>query len=535
MHHDALYYPSPSRRMASFGRRGMVATSQPLAAQVGMRILQQGGNAVDAAIASAAALTVVEPTSNGIGSDVFAIVWMNGKLHGLNASGPAPAGATIEAVKALGHERMPKHGMIPVTVPGAPAAWSTLSERFGKLPFAELLAPAIEFAEQGFPVSPVVHQMWEDAFHSYSRYDDKAFLPWFDTFAPEGRAPRPGEMWSSPDHARSLRLIGESHARTFYDGELADRIDAFFRERGGLLRREDLAAFTPEWVEPISTRYRGHEIWEIPPNGCGLIALQALGMLEQLSVEGRDPVDTLHRRIEATKLAYVDGLHYITDREAMRPSVDQMLADDYFKSRAALIGERALDPVHGNPITGGTVYLATADAEGNMVSFIQSNFKGFGSGIVVPGTGISLQNRGWSFSLDPEHANALAPGKRTYHTIIPGFITRDGQAVGPFGVMGGFMQPQGHVQVVTAMLDDHLNPQAALDVPRWKWTEGRTVEVEPHFPDHLAQALARRGHKIVKAADPISFGRGQIILRDSETGVLSGGTEPRTDGAVIPW
>nr|WP_276110635.1 gamma-glutamyltransferase [Halomonas sp. JS92-SW72] len=257
------------------------------------------------------------------------------------------------------------------------------------------------------------------------------------------------------------------------------------------------------------------------------------GGVEQLDV--RDPVETLHRRIEATKLAYVDGFAHITEQGAMRPSVEQMLADDYLKARAGLIGFDALDPVHGNPLSGGTVYLATADGEGNMVSFIQSNFKGFGSGIVVPGTGISLQNRGWSFSLDPEHPNALAPGKRTYHTIIPGFITKDGEAVGPFGVMGGYMQPQGHVQVVTSMLQDHLNPQAALDMPRWKWTKGRTVEVEPHFPDHLAQALARRGHHIVKVADTISFGRGQIILRDRDTGVLSGGTEPRTDGAVLPW
>ncbi|MEQ6917801.1 gamma-glutamyltransferase family protein [Halomonas aquatica] len=535
MQFDARYYPSPSRRMTTFGRRGMVATSQALGAEAGMQMLRQGGNAVDAAIATAAALTVVEPTSNGLGSDAFAIVWMNGELHGLNASGPAPQAATIEAVKALGHEAVPEHGLIPVTVPGAPAAWATLSERFGRLPFADLLAPAITLAEEGFPVSPLVSQLWEEAFESYSRHDDNTFQPWFETFAPRGHAPRPGEMWSSPDHAHSLRLIADTRARSFYDGELADSIDAFFREHGGLLRREDLAAFTPEWVEPIGTRYRDHEIWEIPPNGCGLIALQALGMLEQLGEEGRDPVETLHRRIEATKLAYVDGLHHITDRDDMRPSVEQMLDTQYLKGRAAMIGEKALDPVHGNPITGGTVYLATADAEGNMVSLIQSNFKGFGSGIVVPGTGISLQNRGWSFKLDEGHANALAPGKRTYHTIIPGFITRNGQAVGPFGVMGGFMQPQGHVQVITGMLDDALNPQAALDMPRWKWTKGRTVEVEPHFPDHLAQALARRGHHIVKQADSVSFGRGQIILRDSETGVLCGGTEPRTDAAVLPW
>ncbi|GGW32152.1 gamma-glutamyltransferase family protein [Vreelandella hamiltonii] len=534
MHNDALFYPSASRRMTTYGKRGMVATSQPLAAQVGATILQQGGNAIDAAIATAAALTVVEPTSNGIGGDAFAIVWVDGKLHGLNASGPAPQAATIDALKALGHDVMPNHGLLPVTVPGTPAAWAALSERFGKLPFADLLAPAIALAEEGFAVTPIIHQMWQEAFNTYAVYPDAAFKPWFDTFAPKGRAPRPGELWASPDHARSLTAIANTHAKAFYEGELADAIDAFSREHGGLLRKEDLAAYQPEWVDPISVRYQGHDIWEIPPNGSGLIVLQALGMLEHLGAAAHDPVETLHHRIEATKLAYVDGFKHITEGEAMQPSVAQMLDDGYLKARAALINEQALDPQHGNPLQGGTVYLATADGEGNMVSFIQSNFKGFGSGIVVPGTGISLQNRGWSFSLDPEHANALAPGKRTYHTIIPGFITKGDQAVGPFGVMGGYMQPQGHVQVVTAMLEDHLNPQAALDMPRWKWTSGKTVEVEADFPNHLALALARRGHHIVKVADSLSFGRGQIILRNPDTGVLQGGTEPRTDGAVLP-
>ncbi|MBD3894602.1 gamma-glutamyltransferase family protein [Halomonas sp. ML-15] len=535
MKNDSQYYPSASKRVVTYGHRGMVAASQALASQVGIETLKNGGNAVDAAIATAAALTVVEPTSNGLGSDVFAIVWIDGKLHGLNASGPAPQAATIEAMKALGHDSIPSHGLLPVTVPGAPAAWAALSERFGKLPFADLLAPAVALAEEGFPISPIIHQMWNEAFHSYSAYDDAAFKPWFDTFAPEGRAPQPGERWSSPGHASSLRAIAETKGRAFYEGELADKLDAFSREHGGLLRKEDLARFEPEWVDPISVRYKGHDIWEIPPNGSGLIVLQALGMLERMGPEGRDPVETLHRRIEATKLAYVDGFAHVTERDAMRPSVEQMLDDGYLKARAGLIGEQAVDPVHGNPLSGGTVYLATADGDGNMVSFIQSNFKGFGSGIVIPGTGISLQNRGWSFSLDPNHPNALAPGKRTYHTIIPGFITKDGQAVGPFGVMGGYMQPQGHVQVVTAMLEDHLNPQAALDMPRWKWTKGKTVEVEPHFPDHLAQALARRGHDIVKVTDSISFGRGQIILRDPNTGVLNGATEPRTDGAVVAF
>ncbi|UYG00788.1 gamma-glutamyltransferase family protein [Halomonas sp. GD1P12] len=533
VHHDALYYPSASRRMTTFGKRGMVATSQPLAAQVGITILQQGGNAVDAAIATAAALTVVEPTSNGIGSDAFAIVWVNGKLHGLNASGQAPKAATIEAMKALGHDRIPSHGMLPVTIPGAPAAWAALSERFGRLPFAELLAPAIALAEEGFAVTPVIHQMWAEAVHTYAAYDDPAFTAWFDTFAPNGRAPQPGQIWASPGHAESLRAIAETRAQTFYTGELAERIDAFSREHGGLLRKEDLAGYAPEWVDPIGVRYQGHDIWEIPPNGSGLIVLQALGMLDQLE-ESSDTVETLHRRIEATKLAYMDGFKHLTERGAMAHTTEQLLSDEYLKSRAALIGEQAVDPTHGNPFQGGTVYLATADEEGNMVSFIQSNFHGFGSGMVVPKTGISLQNRGSSFSLDPDHANALAPHKRTYHTIIPGFITKGDQAVGPFGVMGGYMQPQGHVQVVTGLLNDGLNAQAALDMPRWKWVEGKTIEVEADFPNHLALALARRGHKIVKVADSISFGRGQIILRNAESGVLQGGTEPRTDGAVLP-
>lgn len=533
MYSDPHYYPNASRRMVTFGQHGMVATSQSLAAQVGTDILKRGGNAIDAAIATAAALTVVEPTSNGIGSDAFAIVWINGELYGLNASGPAPQAISCDGVEARGHREMPAHGLIPVTVPGAPAAWAALSQRFGKLDFNALLTPAIRLAEQGFAVSPVVSQLWQQAEQRYRHYNSPEFAHWFTHFTPQGHAPQPGETWRSADMARTLQRIADTQAEAFYHGELADDMDAFSRQHGGFLRKEDLAAFTPEWVNPVNVRYRGYDIWEIPPNGSGMIALQALGMLETLGDAPRDPVETLHQRIEATKLAYTDGLHYITEPSAMAASVEQMLNPDYLQRRANLIGQQALTPRHGNPIKGGTVYLATADAEGNMVSFIQSNFEGFGSGMVVPGTGISLQNRGWSFSLNPNDANVLAPGKRTYHTIIPGFITRDNRAVGPFGVMGGFMQPQGHVQVVTAMLDDQLNPQAALDSPRWKWTQGKNVEVEPDFPDHLAQALTRRGHHIVKCSDGLTFGRGQIILRTPNSSVLQGGTEPRADGAVL--
>ncbi|MDN3560488.1 gamma-glutamyltransferase family protein [Vreelandella neptunia] len=533
---DSLYYPNSSRRMVSMSNQGMVATSQPIAAQVGLEILKNGGNAVDAAIATAAALTVVEPTSNGIGGDAFAIVWIDGEMHGLNASGKSPASISIDAVKALGHKEMPLHGMVPITVPGAPAAWIGLSKRFGNLPFKELLTPAIEIARRGFPVSPTVHQLWEEAYDEYKVYQDPIFDAWYATFAPNGKAPCPGEVWKSEDHANTLTLIAETEAKAFYQGELANEIETFCQNSGGFLRKDDLMKMTPEWVSPISTRFRGYDIWEIPPNGSGIIALQALAMLDSLSekVSG-DPVETLHQRIEATKLAYSDGLKFVTEHSAMGVSVEDLLLPSYLEKRKELISQEAIDPVNGNPITGGTVYLATADKDGNMVSFIQSNFKNFGSGVVVPGTGISLQNRGWSFSLDSNHYNSLQPGKRTYHTIIPGFITKAGKAIGPFGVMGGFMQPQGHVQLLAGMFVDGLNPQAALDTPRWKWVKGKTIEVEPHFPDHLAQALSRRGHHIIKSTDSITFGRGQVILRDPNTGVLYGGTEPRTDSSLAVW
>ncbi|MCL6517546.1 gamma-glutamyltransferase family protein [Alicyclobacillus sp.] len=534
MSFDAMYHPYPSRRTTVFARRGMVATSHPLAAQAGLEVLQRGGNAIDAAIATAAALTVVEPTSNGIGGDAFAIVWSGGRLHGLNSSGPAPQHLTIDAVRAAGHDEMPRFGWLPVTVPGAPAAWAALSERFGRLPLSEVLAPAVRLAEEGHPVSPVAAHYWQIAHRRYAELEGEAFRPWMDTFAPDGRAPQAGELWASPGHARTLRLIGQTRAEAFYRGELADEVDAFARRTGGLLRKEDLAAFRPEWVDPVSVSYRGYEVWELPPNGQGIIALMALNILNGFEFSAKDDVETVHRQIEALKLAFADGKQYITDPRFMPVHVEQLLSPAYAQARRELIGRQALDPVPGRPDRGGTVYLATADQDGNLVSFIQSNYMGFGSGIVVPGTGISLQNRGHTFSLDPSHVNALAPGKRTYHTIIPGFLTRGGEPVGPFGVMGGYMQPQGHLQVVMNLIDFHLNPQAALDAPRWQWTEGRKVVVEREFPAHIAQALARRGHEIQVANDAGGFGRGQVIWRLAN-GVLAGGTEPRTDGTIACW
>jgi gamma-glutamyltranspeptidase/glutathione hydrolase len=513
----------------------MVATSQPLAAQAGLDILKKGGNAIDAAISTAACLTVVEPTSNGIGGDAFAQVWTKGKLYGLNASGPAPQKISIEALKKAGHKELPKHGMIPINVPGAPSAWAALSKRFGRLPLTEVIGPAILYAEEGFPVSPVINKLWQDGFRTYKTQKGEEFRHWFELFAPNNRPPAIGEVWRSPQHARTLQSIAETNAESFYRGELAEKIDQFFKKYNGYLTKEDLADYQPEWVDPIKVNYRGYDVWEIPPNGHGLVALMALNILKGFDFTDKETVETYHRQIEAIKLAFADGLKYITDARKMTVKVEDLLSDAFAAERRRLIGRDALQPEPGRPASSGTVYLATADAEGNMVSYIQSNYKGFGSGMVVPGTGIALHNRGHNFSFDPTHDNRLEPGKKPYHTIIPGFLTKDNKAVGPFGVMGAFIQPQGHVMVVMNTVDFHLNPQAALDAPRWQWMEGKTVEIEPLFPEYIAETLNRRGHDLKRATiGATSFGRGQIIWRNEE-GVLAGATEPRTDGTVAAW
>ncbi len=533
--YDSLYHPFPSRRMTVYARNGMVATSQPLAAQAGLEMLRRGGNAVDAAIATAAALTVVEPTSNGIGGDAFALVWTEGKLHGLNASGPAPRELSIEKLRAVGVDEIPRFGWIPVTVPGVPAAWAALSKRFGRLPFRELLEPAIAYAEDGFPLTPTLAKYWANAVRTFTKQlQGDLFANWFRTFAPDGTEPAAGQMWRSAAHADTLRKIADSLAEDFYRGELAERMDAFSRETGGYLRKSDLEDFRPEWVDPIRVNYRGFDVWELPPNGQGLVALMALNILKEFDFPEFDSPDRYHRQIEAIKLAFADGKQYITDPRHMNVAVEELLSDDYARERMKAIGDTAIQPQPGRPMSGGTVYLAAADRDGNMVSFIQSNYMGFGSGLVVPGTGIALQNRGHTFSLNPNDCNALAPGKRSYHTIIPGFLSKDGSAIGPFGVMGGFMQPQGHVQVVMNAVDFHLNPQACLDAPRWQWIEGTVVEVERTVPEHIVGALARKGHQVRVAADSGGFGRGQIIWRSAD-GVLAGGTEPRTDGAIAAW
>lgn len=534
MNFNVEEYKYPSRRNVVYGHKGMVATSQPLAAQAGLEIIKAGGNAVDAAIATAACLTVVEPTSNGLGSDAFALVWINNKLHGLNSSGYSPKNISIDKLKDRGLKEIPKYGVIPVMVPGAPAAWAELSKKFGKLPLEEVLKPAINYARNGFTVSVNVKQAWDEAYKIYSRENKEELKYWFETFTKDGKTPKFGELWKLPYHAETLESIGKTYAESYYRGHLADKIDAFFKEYNGYLSKEDLADYYPEWVEPISANYRGYDVCEIPPNGQGLVALMALNILKGFDFTNKDNSDTYHKQIEAIKIAFADGLKYITDKNLMKADLNILLSEDYAIERRKLVTDKALLPEAGNPFSGGTVYLCTADGEGNMVSYIQSNYLGFGSGVVIPETGIALANRGHNFSFDDCHDNCLMPHKKTYHTIIPGFLMKDGKAVGPFGVMGAFMQPQGHVQVVTNLIDFHMNPQEAIDAPRWQWVSDKNIQVEPTVPLHIIKDLVRRGHNVTIQPMPATFGRGQMILR-TEEGTLIGGTEPRTDGQIAVW
>lgn len=537
LRYDAGFYPYPSRRGLVYGRRGMVCASQPLAAQAGLAMLQAGGNAVDAALATAMALTVLEPTSNGLGSDAFALVWIKDKLYGLNGSGYAPELLTPAALAERGvTDEMPRRGWAPVTIPGAPSAWAELHRRFGRLPFAKLFEPAVYYAENGYPLTPVIARLWQKSEAIFAEFKGREeFAPFFEVFFPKGRAPRAGELVKLPYQAKALRELAASGCESYYRGAIAEATAAFSERTGGFVRFDDLADYRAEWVEPIHVNYRGYDVWELPPNGHGITALMALNILRgfDFAPADKDTAACWHKQIEAMKLAFADAMYYVTDPRYMRAKTADMLSPEYAAKRRALIGEQALLPERGQPFSGGTVYLNAADGEGNMVSFIQSNFMGFGSGIVVPGYGISLNNRGCGFVLDPAMDGYLAPRKKPYHTIIPGFLTKGGQAVGPFGVMGGYMQPQGHVQVIMDTLDFALNPQATLDSPRWQWLEGRRIELEPGVPREIVDGLRRRGHEVV-IGDPINFGRGQIIWRTPE-GVLCGATEPRADGAVASW
>lgn len=530
---DPLDYPHSSRRTVVYARNGMTCAGNPTAASIGLQMLLKGGNAVDAAVAMAAAMPLVEPTGNGLGSDAFVMVWKDGKLYGLNGSGPSPAGATRERMRERGFDAVPAYGTLSSDVPGCVAAWSALEKRFGRFSFREVIEPAARYAEEGFPVSPTVALLWERAFRLYSGMrEDPQYAPWFEAFAPMGRAPKPGEIFRSPDMAKTLRRIAETEGEAFYKGDIAEKIARFYGEHQGFLSADDLAAYEPEWVDPISINYKGYDVWEMPPNGHGITVLMALRILAGMELGAPLSAETLHKQIEAMKLAMADTAKHVTEPSAMRVTTAELLSEVYAAKRRALIGEEALMPNAGDPRGSSTVYFAAADRDGMMVSFIQSNYRGFGSGIVIPGTGISMNDRANNFSLDPEHVNCLAGSKRPYHTIIPGFLTKDGEAVGPFGIMGGFMQPQAHVQVVENLIDWHLNPQQALDAPRWEWVGGKRVEVEADMPQAEILKLARRGHEVSVKADLTLMGRGQMILRSRE-GVLCGATEKRTDGQVM--
>ncbi|GAA1803978.1 gamma-glutamyltransferase family protein [Planosporangium flavigriseum] len=545
-------------RRPVYAPRGAVATSQPLAAAAGLAVLRRGGNAVDAAIATAVALTVVQPGANDIGGDLFALVWDGRELHGLNASGRSPAAFTPELIRergagtvasgALGGaqaqatEVVPERGWLPVTVPGAPAGWRDLHERFGALPFTDLFTDAVAYAEQGYPVSPTVAAGWDRAVRLlHAGLSGPEFDEWSRVFAPGGRAPRVGERWRNPDAARTLRLIADSRAEAFYRGEIAAAIADFAAETGGLVTAEDLANHASTWLEPIGCGYRGYDVWEIPPNGQGIAALLALNVLEGCDLAAASLEERLHWQIEAMKLGFADAHAFVADPDFVAAPVSALLDEGYSARRRALISDRASLPGPGDPLRGGTVYLCTADADGMMVSLIQSNYMGFGSHVVVPGTGFNLQNRGAGFVLWDGHPNVAAPGKRPFHTIIPGFLTRGGEAVGPFGVMGGHMQPQGHVQLVLSTVDDGLDPQAALDRPRWYWHTGAEVRVEPGLvadDEGLAavEGLRRRGHEVT-VSDPgdLGFGFGQAIWRLPEAGGYVAGSEPRADGCAVGY
>jgi gamma-glutamyltranspeptidase / glutathione hydrolase len=527
--------PYPSTRLPLFARN-VVSTSHPLGAQAGLRMMLKGGNAVDAAIAAAAAMTIVEPVSNGLGSDAFCILWDGKELHGLNASGCAPQSWTPDYFKrkyGADATTPPKRGMDAVTVPGAVASWVALSERFGKLPFADLMEPAIEIAERGYLVPIVVQEKWAAATNELQSQPGFAasFLPW-------GRAPKVGELFQFKAAAKALRAIAESKGGAYYGGAIAQAIEKFSAQNGGSITAKDFANYQAEWVKPIAQDYRGYTLHEIPPNGQGIAALIALGILDQFDFSSMpvDGVDSQHLQIEAMKLAFADTYRYVGEPSTMDVTAAQMLDSSYLASRAKLVNmKKAQDFGAGNPVKGGTIYLTAADENGMMVSFIQSNFMGFGSGCVEPEFGVSLQNRGHGFSLQPG-ANQVAPGKRPFHTIIPAFLTKDGQPVMSFGVMGGNMQPQGHMQTLVRMLDYGQNPQAACDAPRWRFNAGLEINAESAMNPQTAQGLAERGHRVDVINDSYQdFGAGQFIWRagDPQVEGYVAASDARRDGQAV--
>ena len=520
-------FPYPSQRMPVLAKN-VVATSQPLAAQAGLAMLARGGNAVDAGLAAAITLTVVEPTSNGIGSDAFAILWDGERLVGLNASGRSPAGWTPERFK--GQKAMPVLGWDSVTVPGCVSAWIALSQRYGKLPFETLFEAAIRYARESYMVSPITAMSWARQAPSF-----KGFSEFCWTFLPKDRAPYAGERFYCPQQAEALEEIASTKGESFYKGPIAERIALASSADEGAMTVEDLAAHQCDWVDPISVEYRGYHLHEMPPNGQGIAALIALGILRHHDVAALPPdsADSLHLQIEAMKLAFAELYAHVSDPATMHVTPERLLDAAYLERRARTIDmKRAQYPKTEIARGGGTIYLTAADERGMMLSFIQSNYMGFGSGVVVPGTGISLQNRGHGFVLEPGHANEVGPRKRPFQTIIPGFLTRNGQPVMSFGVMGGSMQAQGHIQMVIRLVDYKQNPQACTDGPRWIVNHDLSVSLEEAIPSAVKEELTRRGHRLVPSDRPMfGFGGAQLIHRLDDG--YCAASDHRKDGCAI--
>lgn len=532
-----------SRRSAVVARRGAVATSQPLAAQAGLKMLQDGGNAVDAAVATAAALNVLEPGSTGIGGDMFALIWMKDemKVAALNGSGRSAKAANAEDVKKKGHDKIPKEGedvAFSVSVPGTVDGWQTCLEQYGRMTLKEVLQPAIEYAREGYGVTEIIANGWKGSEAKLNR------RPSGGEMLKDGRAPKKGEIMKLPELGGTLEQIAEGGKDAFYKGDMAKKIADFVQDEGGWITEDDLAEHHSDWDEPISTEYRGTTVYECPPNGQGIAALMALNIAEGFDIAdmGAQSPDAYHHLIESMRLGFSDALHYVADPRATEVPITGMLDKGYAASRRSQISSDGTlaDVSYGVPgPAADTVYLTVVDGEGNACSFINSLFQGFGSGLVVPGTGVALQNRGALFSLDPSHPNYIHGGQRPYQTIIPAMATRDGELWLSFGVMGGYQQPQGHMQVISNMVDFGMDSQQALDALRFKIdVEGDwSVAVEEDMPESTVSELRRRGHKVVVASgyDRVGFGGGQIISRDAETGVLTAGSEPRKDGAAVGW
>lgn len=517
-------FPYPSQRMPVMARN-MVASSQPLAVQAGVRVLQDGGNAVDAALATAITLSIVEPTSNGIGSDAFALIWDGESVKGLNASGRLPAAVNRSDYEG---DEMPLFGWPSVTVPGAVSAWVTLSKRYGKLPFERLFEAGIEYARNGYAVSPVTARAWAAAPPEFREQEG------FHHFLPNGEPPKPGQWFRFPQQADTLEIIARTQGDAMYRGALADEMVASSTRNNWKLQRSDLEQHQADWVQPVYKQYGDIVLHEIPPNGQGLAALIMLGILGHCNLKqyALDSADSVHLQVEAMKLAFADAYQYIADPDAMSVDLDNLLSEDYLAERATQINmQSAGNPSHGFPNRGGTVYLTAADQHGMMVSMIQSNYCGFGSGVVVEGTGISLQNRGAGFNLTPGHANEAAGGKRPFHTIIPGFVTRNGQPEMSFGVMGGSMQPQGHAQMIIRIYDYGQNPQTASDAARWRVLEDNQLHLEDGFDSAVARELAARGHILATNTPDEAFGFGgaQLIYRPSDQLYIAG-SDHRKDG-----